>query len=67
MEEFGDCSKTFYLCGTTTNHIRPMTAIIYKTKEEKKNARRRMLERKAELEAKLREKMNSMAWEEACV
>ena len=67
MEEFGECSKTFYLCGTTINQIRPMTAIIYKTKEEKKNARRRMLERKAELEAKLREKMNSMAWEEACV
>lgn len=37
-----------------------MTAIIYKSKEEKKNARCRMLARKVELEAKMREKMNSM-------
>lgn len=39
-----------------------MTAIVYKTREEKSSARRKMLEAKLELEKKIREKMSNINW-----
>lgn len=39
-----------------------MTAIVYKTKEEKLQARKKMIEAKAELLSKMRKKMSQIEW-----
>lgn len=39
-----------------------MTAIVYETKEEKLQARKKMIEAKTELLLKMRQKMSQIKW-----